>query len=90
MIKKIYEYKNTSNEDGSTLAVWYSVNYASGVCRSFRQLSKSAEKFMENAKETFWSHLSPKGYRDSDGVERGDPDATCDYGHTQHVTVYEA
>lgn len=33
MIKKIYEYKNTSNEDGSTIAVWYSVNYASGVCR---------------------------------------------------------
>ena len=88
LIEKIQQYKNNSNEDGSTLSVWYVVEYKCGRCREFKKLSRSGDKFMKSAKVEFSSALSPKGYRDSDGVERGNPDAVCTYGHTQHHTVY--
>lgn len=89
MINMIEKLQNNDNETGATISIWYYVHYQCGRKRYFKKLPKSAIKFLSKAEITFQSVLSPKGYQDTKGITRGNPEAACSYGETQFWTIFE-
>lgn len=89
MINMIEKLQNNDNETGATISIWYYIHYECGRTRFFKKLPKSATKFLSQAKITFQSVLTPKGYKDTNGEKRGNPEAACSYGETQFKTYFE-